>query len=128
MTLPFQPESQERITARWRAAFSPIYDLRCSAPELKVRPGLLRRHVFDFDNGMRLIASRELLDEGIFDHVSLSGPAGPVTLSAQAFAKNGFKVVNRTLKAVHLLRPSISDTGTDGNHRIEAFEAYVGKK
>jgi hypothetical protein len=58
--LPFEPESGVLLAKRYPAAVERVYDLH----EMwdKRRPGLNRQHVFDFEDGLRLIVSRERHD------------------------------------------------------------------
>ena len=53
---PFQPEAWETMIARFPAAVAPLYDV--TATNLNA-PGLQRRHIFDFPDGLRMIVSRE---------------------------------------------------------------------
>jgi hypothetical protein len=72
MALPFQAESDESAKARVPAALRRVFvleDLR----DPSQRPGLLREHVFDFQDGMRMIVSREdWAAQGIKVHCSFS--------------------------------------------------------
>lgn len=80
--LPFQAEPLDKLQARFHLALAPIYDARQLLKEIKKnpldRPGLKRKHVFDFDNGIRLIASverddrPEATDRRPYLHVSFS--------------------------------------------------------
>lgn len=72
--LPFEPEDPDALRARYgEAVAEPI---RVS-PDAQMPAGPLpRKHVFDFRNGLRLIVTRDLLDDGgrkrCFIHVSAS--------------------------------------------------------
>ena len=70
--LPFDAESTEALEARFAAAFEGVYD----ADEIRrgdvKRPGQQRRHVFDFEDGMRMIVSRERMGAECVVHVSAS--------------------------------------------------------
>lgn len=74
MTLPalaFKPEPLLALQARLPEALAPIWDFRDSQPESG--PGQRREHVFDFQDGLRLIVSRDKQDEGKpYLHVSAS--------------------------------------------------------
>lgn len=78
MTHPFSPEPIEYLRARLSSALEDVYLYPNSGP---TRPGTQRRHVFDTEQGIRLIISRGTLrasaDEEIssaetFLHVSAS--------------------------------------------------------
>lgn len=95
--LGFEPESVEAARARLPQALAPIYDpLDLRSGEL--RPGEQRRHVFDFEEGIRLIVSRDLLIDSSRPpevHVSASAirPADiarVVAMGQQAFVTRVF--------------------------------------
>jgi len=72
--LPHQPESIDQMRARWDDAVSfcvdaeKIYD----DPQTAYVPSQHRRHVFDFDDGVRLIVSRDQFHGEEKLHVSVS--------------------------------------------------------
>jgi hypothetical protein len=68
--LPYEPEPLERIQARFPKALEPIYDMRLVAKGWQPCPGALRPHVFDFDDGLRLIVIRERFPRRRGDHVA----------------------------------------------------------
>jgi hypothetical protein len=57
--LPFEPESPDAIRQRWGAILKVIYDQKQLEAETQVNPAFQRRHVFDFPDGIRLVASLE---------------------------------------------------------------------
>lgn len=59
MGLPFEPETIEQAKARLGAALDPVYHQQ---DVLDGRPAQDRKHVFDFEDGMRLIVSRDELN------------------------------------------------------------------
>jgi len=59
--LPFVPEPLSKLRSRYQAALIKVFDCRCGTPY--PRPGQLRGHVFDFEDGMRLVISRERMSE-----------------------------------------------------------------
>lgn len=67
MGLPFQPEPVDQLTARFNKALDRVVDV-CQMG--KKRPGMDRTHVFDFEDGLRMIISiDDYLDEK-FLHLS----------------------------------------------------------
>lgn len=70
--LPFEPELEAEIMARFPAALAEVQDARAIERDPRLRPSLNRRHVFDFANGIRLCASRDAIDGHIVTHFSFS--------------------------------------------------------
>jgi hypothetical protein len=60
--LPFEPESEFLLKQRYKDAVEPVYSL--DEMEGPNRPSLRRQHVFDFQDGLRLIITRERYPEG----------------------------------------------------------------
>jgi hypothetical protein len=69
MTLPFEPETEGQMRLRFAEAMSVIYEVDTVGGK---RPGLKRKHVFDFFDGMRLIISRDKFKGEVCLHVSAS--------------------------------------------------------
>lgn len=57
--LPFESESPEAIRQRLGAILKVIYDQRALDEDIYVSPVYQRRHVFDFPDGIRLVAAVE---------------------------------------------------------------------
>lgn len=57
--IPFVPESLEAMKARFPEAIEHPYDVDEIALRVELRPGMDRKHVFDFEDGIRLIISRD---------------------------------------------------------------------
>lgn len=71
--LPRKPETLERAKARFPDALETIWDVEAIRFSGAKRPGEDRRCVFDFHDGLRLIVSRERMDDGeIKIHMSAS--------------------------------------------------------
>jgi hypothetical protein len=65
--LLFQPENVDALKARFEKALTPIYTmdgLRKGVP----RPYEQRKHVFDYDDGTRLVVSHEMLGKRVYLH------------------------------------------------------------
>jgi hypothetical protein len=56
---PFQPENLDAMRARWAYALSPVYDFKKCISGEQTPPGLERKHLFDFEDGVRMIVSLE---------------------------------------------------------------------
>ncbi len=68
--LPFKPEPINKLRQRYTKALEDIY---LAEPDLKNPPSGKRKHVFDFNSGLRLIISRDILKGKEPDiHVSAS--------------------------------------------------------
>jgi|SRR5688572_4008147 len=68
-TLDFNPEPLESLKARFPKAIDTIW----GKIKTEDRPGMYREHVFDFEDGLRMIISREvLIDPEPVIHVSAS--------------------------------------------------------
>jgi hypothetical protein len=70
--LPFEPELEEQIMARFPAALAEIQDAAAIERDPTLRPSSKRKHVFDFPNGIRLCASRDQVDGHVITHFSFS--------------------------------------------------------
>lgn len=70
-TLPIVPEADEALRARYAVALQRTFE-PCPSP----RPAELREHVFDFNDGIRFVVSRDLVSDpkftGVYLHVSAS--------------------------------------------------------
>lgn len=64
--VPFMPEPVEKLVARFPQALETMNDLRGPLTP----PGMNRACVFDFDIGVRLIASRDTDGNMVFTHLS----------------------------------------------------------
>lgn len=58
--LPFTPEPPETLCARFPHALATVYDPQLVLAGDQTAPGLNRLHVFDFTNGIRMMASVEV--------------------------------------------------------------------
>ena len=70
MALTWQPEKSEQLKERFNKVISRVFDIEKMMNGEGQRPGELRDHVFDFEDGIRLIASMDKVDGHIFLHVS----------------------------------------------------------
>lgn len=75
--LPFQPEPIASMRARYPAARKTLYVQEDVAAGRQVAPSGLRQHVFDFEDGLRLIISRDRDPTGlVVMHLSASAQDG----------------------------------------------------
>ena len=78
MRLPFKPEPEAALKARVPAALEVVYDQKVAyynrevAKDMSKAPSGNRAHVFDFEDGLRLIISRDAIEEEVYVHVSAS--------------------------------------------------------
>jgi hypothetical protein len=96
MGLTFQPESDESAVARMPAALRRLFVLADIERDPSQRPGLMHEHVFDFQDGMRMIVSREDWEaHGIKIHCSFSwfGPVPPSLAAAKALIMERLRAV-----------------------------------
>jgi len=70
--LSFQPEPEVVLKARYKDALVEVWDLEEMKVDPDKRPGNLRKHVFDFYDGLRLIISRDRDGKDIYTHYSAS--------------------------------------------------------
>jgi hypothetical protein len=82
-TLPYEPEPVASMQARFTLAIDPIIAVERVWAGLDPRPGEQRRHVFDFEDGLRLIVSRETYPTDSSIGIRLSGRTG-IHLSGSA--------------------------------------------
>lgn len=75
MKLPFEPQPMAALQERFAEALRRVFDYRAGVPD--EIPSGLREHVFDFEDGVRMIVSRDMEDEGgVYLHVSASVEPG----------------------------------------------------
>jgi hypothetical protein len=68
--VPVHVETMPVLQARYAAAVTPLYQSADIRDGRVARPGVQRKHVFDLENGVRLIVSRErFLDGRIGVHI-----------------------------------------------------------
>lgn len=71
--IPFSPKSMNLNRARYKAALRDWYSAEKCAAGQQERPGNKAKHVFDFEDGIRLIISRDRNNGKEYIHVSGSG-------------------------------------------------------
>jgi hypothetical protein len=71
--LDIKPETMESIKARFYKAFETPSDTHKVLSGEQKPVSKLRSNVFDFDDGMRLVASVDLINDEHFLHLSVSG-------------------------------------------------------
>lgn len=71
--IPFNPEPLEQLKSRVSRAWEGTYSINLIQTNPDGRPSLKPQHVFDFEDGLRLILSRDELEKDVvFYHVSAS--------------------------------------------------------
>ena len=66
--LDYEPEIEESLKARYADALKPIYNIKDLVEGTVEFPGLVRKHVFDFFDGLRIIVFREHKDFFVVTH------------------------------------------------------------
>ena len=59
-TIEVNPQSWEMLKARYQAALTPAYDVSLVLEGKLVAPSTLQKHVFDTEDGMRLVISTDI--------------------------------------------------------------------
>lgn len=72
MALPFEPQTEAQIVARFHLAMTPEYEVLEVAKHPGSEPSKLRQHVFDFEDGIRMIASIDYGQGTRWLHLSFS--------------------------------------------------------
>jgi hypothetical protein len=75
IALPQEPESLEKMKARFPAALAEFVDVEEVGRNPAKAPGKNRKHVFDFADGMRLVVSTDIIEKKVLVHISVSGDA-----------------------------------------------------
>ena len=70
--LPFEPEAEITLKARYADAIQTTFNLNEIEDDPDKRPGLIRKHVFDFYDGLRLIVSKDTDGQRTYLHYSAS--------------------------------------------------------
>lgn len=81
--IAFVPESEDRLRSRFAEAIRSVHDPESMALGVQERPGEMRRNVFDFHDGLRLIVSRDAIPHPT---VHLSASVCPNTAAYQRIA------------------------------------------
>lgn len=68
--LPFTPESFEAMCQRWSHVLVPRYQIALVEAGRQMSPAFQRQHVFDFPDGIQLIAAVEETEDGFELHLS----------------------------------------------------------
>ena len=68
MGLPFEPEKEFLLTGRFDKALERIFNVEDINESDK--PGMIRDHVFDCEDGLRLIVSKDLAEGKVYLHCS----------------------------------------------------------
>jgi len=72
--LPREPETLAEMKLRFPKAVESVIDIYKVRSGEQESPNNLRKHVFDFPDGMRMIVSRDVFDDGrVLYHASASG-------------------------------------------------------
>ena len=68
--LAFQAEKVEQLKGRLPEALVQAWDPDTMTDKMEDRPGLNRTNIFDFEDGIRLIISKDQIDGKLFLHIS----------------------------------------------------------
>jgi hypothetical protein len=72
-TLPQEPETLAEMRKRFPLALAEIIDVATVAKNPFLAANKNRKHIFDFADGMRMIASIDRIGKEVFVHISVSG-------------------------------------------------------
>lgn len=75
MIVPFEPQSIEQLRERFAASITKLFIPPVSAILPANRAGNRREHLFDFENGIRLMVCKVLTDS--IEHIWVSGGINP---------------------------------------------------
>jgi len=92
--LQWEPESREAMKARFMAALSPDINFKAVARGEQNPPGMDRKHVFDLEEGVRMIVSIDCEDETTTRllHLSFGMPPWSLVPSIEALKKLAFQI------------------------------------
>ena len=105
--LPFQPEPEIVLKARYDNATRKKWNVNRIAEDNGERPGVLREHVFDFYDGLRLIVSCDTDGVHTYTHYS-----------ASMYSVNNFDDMNRYVSFVVEHVNSLRSTVLEGMCRV----------
>ena len=71
--LPFEPQSNDELKARFPLAVETPVEVEKIQAGIQPHPSKNRKHVFDYEDGMRLIISIDQIEDTRYFHVSASG-------------------------------------------------------
>ena len=74
-----EPEPLETMQARYPLAIAEAFDPEALMLGTAPRPGEMRAHVFDFDDGLRLIISRDMIGGSIGSPIHVSASINPLS-------------------------------------------------
>lgn len=72
--IPFMPEPKKALKARFASALQPVIEERLVLAGQQEAPGASRRHIFDFEFGVRMIVSTDLNEGQKAVHFSFGKP------------------------------------------------------
>jgi hypothetical protein len=125
--LPFEPETDKEIRERFPKALYPDVQTGAVVAGLVKRPGQLRKHVFDWRDGMRMIASVDA--DGVLRVVHISVSWNQQIKTEAAFKKAVNKVRERiqalVQRNVHPLDAQMSRAAIHYAFRTEDFEHVI---
>lgn len=102
--MQFQAEPKASLKARFNEALTPEYDLERCLTGKQAMPGTLRKHVFDFEFGVRMIVSTDFDKMGRAVHFSFGIP--PESL----FDPRSLPVIAKGIIAEFWHEPVVLDT------------------
>lgn len=90
--LKWEPESREAMKARFTAALSPDIDFQAVARGEQNPPGMDRKHVFDLEEGVRMIVSIDSEENNRLLHMSFGLPPWSLVPDIEALKKLAFQI------------------------------------
>lgn len=125
MALPFVPEPLETLRVRYPVALRDLIEIDSVLQGTQLRPGEQRTHVFDCEDGLRLIVSRDDLGMGPVLHLSAS--IGGENLPLESW----LRAVARTRGPIAALDALVDEAETrfaqlSGDARSPALHRHLG--
>ena len=107
--LPWKEETFAEAQARFSAALVPDTDSAAAMKDLTLAPGANRRHVFDFDCKIRVIASTDSYGPHRFLHLSFSNCPDKASSGAATLKKLAYQLADQLIGPRTIKREVITD-------------------
>jgi len=115
--LSFESETVKELKARYSEAMTKIYNPDIIIADNNESPGNNRKNVFDFEDGVRIVASRDKFDNIYLTHYSMS--FNPDIFNTSTL-ENSQQVMKCALSHINSIRPeaTIGNVMTRGGNGV----------